>query len=467
MKTPGVRHFALLFCFLFLVFIVLGIGVQRSVLAIDNYEEAMKQSLTLIKILSEIQKEYFDPEKTKTVDLIDGAIHGMVETLDRYSVYLDEDEYKEFNDQTQGMFGGLGIHIDIVNHWLTVIAPLPGTPAAKAGLMEGDRIVEIEGESTKNKNIFDAQKKLKGEAGTPVTITIARKGEKELITKTITRAIINTLAIEAEECKMLDDTVGYIRLRDFTKDAAEELEQSIRDLQMQGMRSLILDLRDNPGGLLPVAVDICDLFLDKEQAIVSQRDKNDRETFYTARRDSTGAFLLAVLVNEFTASASEIVAGCMQDHNRGIVIGPVGHKTFGKGTVQTLIDLGDSALKLTTAKYYTPKGRSIHDDEGLIPDIFAQVTDDERFNIRVAKKVGFLPPELLGKKLVKKEEPETVDDSQPVTVEEVFNDEEEEIKEEKDSLYDVELFTAYQCIKGAEVLKFGKKERENFADSRN
>ncbi len=467
MAIPGKKHIGLLFCFLLIVFICLGIGVQRSVLALENLDDELKPLLSLASVLITIQNEYVDPEiENKTEELLNGAIHGMVSTLDRYSVYMEKDEAKEFNDQTQGMFGGLGIQIDLVDGWLTVIEPLPGTPADEAGLIGGDRIVEIEDETTKGINLFEAQKKLKGEPGSQVTITIARKGEKELLQKTITRAIINTYAVEEKEKKMLDESIGYIRLRDFTKDAAEELESAIRELQGQGMKGLILDLRDNVGGLLDVAVKICDLFLEKDQLIVTHRDRRNRERRYESVDDTLGNFLLAVLVNEFSASASEIVAGCLQDHKRGILVGPVGHKTFGKGSVQTLIELKElqgAALKLTTAKYYTPAGRSIEDEEGLTPDIFAQISDAQRLKIRQAGKIGYIPSHLM-KIQEKKQGMEESAQEEEVTVEEIFHPHQESDEVEP---YDVELLTAYQCLKSMEVLRFGNSERYSLANPGN
>jgi len=444
MSAPGKKPFVLLFALLLFIFLSLGIGVQRSVLALDDIDEELKQLEVVIDIMGMIQKDYVNPEKTKTQDLINGAIHGMVSKLDRYSVYMEKDEAKEFNDQTQGSFGGLGIQFDIVDGWLTVIAPLPGTPADKAEVMSGDRIVEIEGESTRSINIDQVTKKLKGEPGTTVHIVIARKGETKLLEKTITRAIINTNAVEKDEKRMLGGSIGYIRLRDFTRDAAEEVESAVRELQQQGMKGLIFDLRYNGGGLLNVAIKICDLFIEPGKVIMSHKDNRGVETKYYAEKKPMGDFLMAVLVNEYSASASEIVAGCIQDQKRGVIVGPVGHKTLGKGSVQTLYDLKQGAsLKLTTAKYYTPAGHSIEDDHGLTPDVFAQITDDQRDAIRKAEKIGYLLPELVGQKS-KEEAPHKI------SVEEVFQP--PKAPNGEDSIYDIELYAAYQCLKGAEVL---------------
>lgn len=450
MAAPGKKHFSLLFVLLILTAVFTGIGVQRSVLAYDEIQDRYEKIRILIDILFTIQENYVDPGKTDTETLLNGAIHGMVNGLDHYSVYMEKDEAKEFNDQTQGQFGGLGIQIDMVDGWLTVIEPLPNTPAANAGLMSRDRIVKIEGESTKGVNIYEVIKKLKGEPGSELTITIARQGESELIDKKLTRAIINTKAVEDSEKKMLDKNIGYIRLRDFTRDAADELENAIRELQGQGMTALIFDLRDNVGGLLDVAVSVSNLFIDQGEVIVSQHDNSGYEKVYKAEKKSLGNFLLAVLVNELSASASEIVAGAIQDHKRGILVGPAGEKTFGKGSVQTMFELKKphgASLKLTTAKYYTPNKRSIQEEKGLVPDIFAQITTEQRIKISHAGKYGYIPPSLLGQV---KEEPKPDDPDHPITVDEVFKTEEE--KSNQDVIYDIELYTAYQCLKSASAL---------------
>lgn len=483
MPAPGKKHAGLLFGLLLLLFACLGIGVVKGVSAIEDIDKSLRQIKALTAILATIQNEYVDPSMTKTEDLINGAIHGMVNSLDKYSTYMEKDEAKEFNDQTQGSFGGLGIQIDVADGWLTVIEPLPNTPAAAAGLMSGDRIVEIDGASTKGMQVYDAIKKLKGEPNTSVTLSLARRGEKTLIEKKLTRAVIKTSAVQKNEIKMLDKTIGYIRLRDFTRDAAEEMENGIKDLQKQGMKGLVFDLRDNVGGLLDVAVKISELFVEKDKVVVSYKAKNGQEKIYKSNREPLGNFSLAVLVNEFSASASEIVAGCLQDYRRGVIIGPLGRRTFGKGSVQTLIELDvleGACLKLTTAKYYTPSGRSISDDKGLKPDVAAQVTDDQRIQMRRENKSGYIPPELMGieppkekekdKDKDKDKETKEIKESKPdtsahVTVDEAFKPAEDTAK--KDAIYDIELFTAYQCLKSIEVLHSGANGHNSVANPRN
>lgn len=484
------RHLLVLWVLAFAVLGVLGLGIHSTVMAVEDFEGKMEQSNLFLEVMTTIEQSYIDEEKTKPSALIENAIRGMVTGLDHYSVFLMPQEAKEFNDQTQGQFEGLGIQINIVNGWLTVVQPLVGTPAERAGLKPQDRIVKIEGESTKGISLPEAVKKLKGPRGSKVTITIARKGELELITKSIERDTINPQAII--DPKMLDDEVGYLRLQDFTKDAARELERQIRKMEAQGLKALILDLRDNHGGLLEVAVDVCDLFLDRGKVIVTHRGRGEDTKPYVSRRRPIGDFLFAILVNEYSASASEIVAGCMQDYGRAVIVGsagslrdgkPSGGKTFGKGSVQTLIPLstkgGQGAmLKLTTAKYYTPKERSIEDMGGVTPDILANVTPDEHYSIRFFRRYGYLPPSALGSIDAEEtesagsiEEPEVQEPAAPkpddqqeeepsseekvtpeeeVTPEEVFKQSGE--SEQEQQIYDTELLTAYQALKASLIL---------------
>lgn len=445
---------------------VFGIPITLSmpVFAQSKLDADLRQIGILTEVIHQIQEEYVDQDQTSTEQLVQSAIDGMLSSLDRYSVFLDPKEAQEFNNQSNGAFQGLGIHIDFVDNWLTVIEPMPGTPAAEAGMIGGDRILEIDAVSTKGLGYESASKMLQGEIGTPVTLLIKRRGEPELITKTLVRSQINTHAVEAHEKKMLDATTGYIRFRDFTQNAAAELEQSIRELQGLGMRSLIFDLRDNVGGMFDVAVDVCDLFLDEGKDIVFQKDRLGRITTYQSKKPSTGNFLLAVVVNEYSASASEIVAGCLQDYKRGILVGPAGHKTFGKGKVQTLIELAKlpgAAIKLTTAKYLTPNGRSIDDEEGLTPDIQVPVTDLQRIQIRREGKLGFVPPHLLHTN--PKNMTNTAFKEESVSGDPNAEPEKDDLYD-KNELYDIELYTAYQVLKGAEVFQSGGQNQYSRAN---
>jgi carboxyl-terminal processing protease len=291
-------------------------------------------------------------------DLIIRSIEGMIGSLDPYSQLLDPDDYSDLKVDTKGRFGGIGIEIGLRNDILTVIAPIEGTPAHRLGLQSGDRIISIEGESTKGWNTLDAVKKLRGPKGTEVTITIDREGLDEPFDVTIERDIIKVKSVPYYF--MIDSSTGFLRLSAFSENSGKEVRDAIRELQEEGMESLILDLRYNPGGLLTQAVEVAEIFMDKGEMIVytdGRFEGQDRE--YHSKRDGlTRKMPVVVLINRYSASASEIVAGALQDHDRALILG---EPSFGKGSVQTLFDLGnDYALRLTTAYYFTPSGRSIH-----------------------------------------------------------------------------------------------------------
>lgn len=313
--------------------------------------------------LAKIEGAYVEDVDSKT--LMYGAIRGMLSTLDPYSVFLDEDTFRDFQVTTEGEFGGLGIQITVRDGVLTVVSPIEGTPAYDLGIKSGDRIVEIEGESTRGITSDEAVKKLRGEPGTKVNITIRREGADEPLDYTVTRDIIRIDSVPY--AFMLDDGVGYVRVARFSRTSADELSERLDELDGQGMRGLILDLRSNPGGLLSQAVDVSDIFLDTGELIVSTkgRIKEQNQEFHArtpARYDRD--FPIVVLINGGSASASEILAGSLQDWDRGLVVGTT---SFGKGSVQTLMRLRpltkECAMKLTTAKWYVASGRAIEKPE--------------------------------------------------------------------------------------------------------
>lgn len=305
-------------------------------------------------------------------DLIYGAIKGMLSSLDPHSSFMTPEAYKDMQVDTKGEFGGLGIQIGIKDNMLTIIAPIEDTPAFRAGVKAGDRIIRINGESTKDMSIYDAVSKLRGQKGTPVTITIMREGFEKPEDITIIRDIIK---IKSVRSKILDDGIGYIRLLQFQQKTASELEDTLIMLQKDNINSLILDLRNNPGGLLNSAVDVASYFLPPEKLVVSIKGKRDETVDFSTTGDKHYLdYPMVVLVNEGSASASEIVAGALRDWERAMVLGT---KTFGKGSVQTVIPLSDgSALRLTTALYYTPKGTSIQ-VTGIVPDIIVELPAKE------------------------------------------------------------------------------------------
>jgi carboxyl-terminal processing protease len=326
--------------------------------------------LTLFsEVLSNVKTKYV--EQIDSHRLIGAAIAGMLDELDPHTQFLDPDEYKELQIGTEGSFGGLGITIGIRDEVLTVISPIEGTPAYSMGIQPGDEIIEIERVSTTGLSLREAVQQLRGPAGTQVTITIRREGITEPFEITITRATINIESVPYSA--MVSPGVGYVRLATFSRQSNEELQEAIRDLESRGARGIILDLRNNSGGVLRGAVDVSDNFLPKGSLIVSTkgRTRESNQEFRARSETDHGDLLVAVLVNGGSASASEIVAGAIQDWDRGIILGT---ETFGKGSVQSVIPLShDSALKLTTAKYYTPSGRCI-DTNGHEPEEMAETT---------------------------------------------------------------------------------------------
>jgi carboxyl-terminal processing protease len=341
-----------------LIGVFIGKGWELTGHATETYEELK----TFSEVLTQVQKHYVD--ETKSKDLIHGAIRGMLSTLDPHSSYMTPDMYKEIQVETKGEFGGVGIQIGVKENRLAVIAPIEGTPAHKAGIQAGDFITKVNDETTKDLTLMDAVHKMRGPKGTKVSLTIQRDGTPEPLVFTLVRDIIK---IESVKSKVLDKSIAYIRLTQFQESTAKDLSKAIKSLREQKLQGTILDLRNNPGGLLTSAVDVSEQFLPAGKLIVYIKGRDGRKDEYLSRAKETPEEQpMIVLVNEGSASASEIVAGALQDWGRAMIIGTT---TFGKGSVQTILPLADgSGLRLTTAKYYTPKGRSIQ-STGITPDI--------------------------------------------------------------------------------------------------
>lgn len=338
-------------------------GAKETVPSSDN-DELYKELELFEHALSIVRSDYVEEPKPK--DLIYGALKGMLSTLDPYSQFLDPDSYNELKVDTEGEFGGLGIEITIKDDLLTIIAPIDGTPAARAGLRSGDRIVKIDGELTRGITLLEAVKKLRGKPKTSVSLTIFHEGETELKELSLERDIIVIESIR--EATIIEDRIAYIRVSDFREKTSDDLAQAIKGLKEQEMDSLILDLRNNPGGLLDVSRSVAEVFLTRNQLIVSTKGRlrNQNQELRAGQTGTLSDIPMVVLINEGSASASEIVAGAIQDHHRGIIMGT---KSHGKASVQTIFPLKDgSALRLTTSKYFTPSGRSIH-GEGIHPDV--------------------------------------------------------------------------------------------------
>ena len=370
----------------------------------SDEEQLFQQYDRFIEILRIVQKQYVHEVDTKK--MFSDAIRGMLGGLDPFSDYIPEEDMDEFNKATRGKFGGIGIQIGMRRGMLTVISPLEDTPAFRAGVLAGDVILEIDGKTADGVSLNEAVKILTGEPGTRVTIKV-RHLTGEFADIPITRAIIEVHTVkglrrDADDhwVWMLDPEkkIGYVRVSSFVDSTVAELRAALEGLLADGMKSLVLDLRFNPGGQLRIALDMCDLFLDKG-VIVQTRGRTSPHWEATATAEGTlPYFPLVVLVNPFSASASEIVAGALQDHNRAII---VGDRTFGKGSVQNVIPLEgeQSALKLTTSKYYLPNGRNIHREEdmtdddqwGVIPDILVPVKPEEYVGVvRVRQEADIL-----------------------------------------------------------------------------
>jgi carboxyl-terminal processing protease len=329
----------------------------------DDYYQLFE---VFVDSLDQIERNYVKDVSRR--ELVEAAIEGMVSRLDPHSSYIPPKDVDAFRSSVENKFGGIGIHVAIEDGKLTVISPLVGAPAYKEGVLAGDHIVKIEGESTKGITLDGAVRKLKGDIGTDVTITVQQSPAAELRKITVRRALVRVETVlgarrnEDDSWSFLHDSeegIGYVRINAFSRDTARDLRKVLDDLQSQNLRGLVLDLRLNPGGLLTSAVEICDLFI-SEGLIVSTKGRNTKERSWRAKAaGSFEGFPIAVIINRFSASASEIVAACLQDHSRAVV---VGERSFGKGSVQNVIDLedGNSVLKLTTASYRRPNGHNIH-----------------------------------------------------------------------------------------------------------
>ena len=361
-------------------------GASKSPTEEDEYSY-LKLFTDVLKIVKE---NYVEEPKIK--DLIYGALSGMVSSLDPFSSFFPPDKYKEFMEETEGEFGGVGIEISMEKGRPIVVAPIEGTPAFKAGLRAGDIILAVDGEDTFGKSLLEIVKKIRGKPGTKVKLTIMRKGLDKPITVEITRAIIK---IESVKYTKYGD-IGYVKLTQFQHYTSRDLRKALKDLFSQGIRGLVVDLRNNPGGLLSEAVKVSDLFLPEGKLIVYTKGRRDEEKYYAKEPALIPPQLpVVVLINKGSASASEIVTGALQDHHRAII---VGEKSFGKASVQNIIPLEDgSAIKITVAYYYTPSGRLIH-GKGIDPDI--KVAMDEKTWEKLAQTIRKMRIEGNGKKVI-------------------------------------------------------------------
>ena len=349
---------SLVACFL----VLQEVAVRRAqALSNDTYQELD----TFASVLAIVQKNYVEPVTTKK--LIDGAISGMLASLDPHSAYLTPDLYRDLEVETRGSFGGLGIEITIKNGAPTVVAPIEDTPAYRAGLKAGDQIIKIDDDFTKDMSLTDAVKRMRGPKGSKIKLTLHRNGVPELFTVTLARDVIK---IQSVKSKILPEGYGYIRVTTFQENTGDGVEKAIDEFDAKDhgkIKGIVFDLRDNPGGLLNQAVKVSDDFLDGGLIVYTQgREENQQQKYFSHKKKDFVDYPMVVLVNGGSASASEIVAGALQDQKRAVILGT---QTFGKGSVQTILPLDDhSALRLTTARYYTPTGRSIQ-AVGITPDV--------------------------------------------------------------------------------------------------
>lgn len=378
----------------------LGVGLTSLVsLAEDRYGDLQN----FAKILNLVQQYYVEPVDTKK--LLNGAIRGMLRELDPHTSYMPPEVFKDFESETSGEFGGLGIEISIQNGILTIISPIEDTPAWEAGIKPGDRVVAVDGVSTKGLGLAEASQLMRGKRGTKTTLTVVRESEEEPRDITITRGSVKIKSVKFTD---LGDSYGYARITSFIENTSRDLEKALSDFEKksgpEGIRGLIIDLRRNPGGLLDQAIKVSDMFL-KEGDIVSTigRDPKQKEVVSATKQAKYTEFPIIILVNEYSASASEIVSGALQDNQRAIIMGT---RSFGKGSVQHVIKLGDgSGLKLTIARYYTPSGRSIQ-AEGIQPDIELDDVDADAFGKAVIKNKSAREKDMQGHLLSEKEKAE-------------------------------------------------------------
>ncbi|MBF0344500.1 MAG: S41 family peptidase [Nitrospirae bacterium] len=361
----------LLFWGLIFVIAASGVVIGRWTVKIVNAEAEVYQDLKLFtEVINIVKSSYVEEVKTK--DLIYGAVKGMVSSLDPHSGFMTPEVFKEMKVDTKGEFGGVGIQIGKKGGFITVISPIEDTPAYAAGIKAGDIIVKINNESTEKMTLFDAVNKMRGPKGSKVTISIMRKGMTSPKDYILTRDIIKVQSVKS---KVIDDSIAYIKITQFQEKTVSDLIKAIDKLKETKLTSVILDLRNDPGGLLQGAVGVTEQFLPKSRLVVYIKDRSgDKKEFLTEGVDKFEKLPMVVLVNEGSASASEIVAGALKDWNRAIIIGVT---TFGKGSVQSVLPLSDGAgLRLTTARYYTPKGISIQ-NTGITPDIVVKIKAED------------------------------------------------------------------------------------------
>lgn len=348
-----------------------------------HYVREVDEEALVTAASQEMRKRYPDPSKAKDKDLVEAAVYGMLGSLDTYSTYLDEEHWRSLREQTRGRFGGLGIEVRKEGNYIEIVSPIDGTPAARAGLKTGDRILRANGRSLEGVLLRDAVLELRGDPGSKVVLGIKR-GEKPPFDVTLERAIINIASVRWRT----EGNIGYIRITSFSERVGEEVAEAVLALKRElgpRARGLILDLRNNPGGLLDQSIKVSDMFLDKGR-IVSTRERFYEHHYDALNGDVSGGLPMVILINNGSASAAEIVAGALKDQRRATLVGT---KSFGKGTVQTIIPLsGSDAVKLTTAIYLTPSGHSV--DGGIVPDVVIPMDEKDEGDPQLRSAMSLL-----------------------------------------------------------------------------
>lgn len=438
-----------------IVGISLGTGshvwAERTSAPADN-RIPLEELRNFTEVLDRIKQDYVESVDDKT--LLENAIRGMLSGLDPHSAYLDTDAFKELQVGTSGEFGGLGIEVGMEDGFIKVISPIDDTPAQRAGIRTGDLIIRLDDTPVKGMTLPEAVKKMRGKPNTEITLTIVRAGEEKPLKITVVRDIIQVKSVKS---RLLEPGMGYVRITQFQAKTMQSLNQAIDQLKQENkgpLKGLVLDLRNNPGGVLNAAVEVADAFLDKGLVVYTEgRSEGTRQNFSATPGDVLQGAPIVVLVNGGSASASEIVAGALQDNRRAVV---VGEQTFGKGSVQTILPLtNDTAVKLTTARYYTPKGRSIQ-AEGIVPDIKLQkltVAQTEEPSVEALKEAD-LTRHLENSKLKQKEETkqkEEAKEPKPAPAEGKTEGKTEAPKESDDTSLarsDYQLYEALNLLKG-------------------
>lgn len=389
--------------FVVLIFLLAGVSAlwqkfELTAVSKAYAEERYSDLQNFSKVLNLVQQYYVEPVDTKK--LIYGAIKGMLRELDPHTNFLPPDIFKDFETETSGEFGGLGIEISIQNSILTIISPIEDTPAWEAGIKAGDKVIAVDGKSTKGLSLVEASQLMRGKRGSKTVLTIVRENEDEPRDFAIVRGSVKIKSVKYTD---LEEGYAYVRITSFIENTSRDLEKILADhtSKNKDLKGVIIDLRRNPGGLLDQAVKISDLFI-KDGVIVSTigREAQNKEVISATKKAPYTNFPLIVLMNEYSASASEIVAGALQDNKRAVIMG---QKSFGKGSVQSVVKLGDgSGLKLTVARYYTPSGRSIQ-AEGITPDVELEDVDSEAFGKAIIKNKGAREKDIQGHLLGEKE----------------------------------------------------------------